>query len=144
MWRVVFSIKALVDLLYFLKTVVRLFLLEWKNSNFYCEEISVDTQKELEELDDCIELDLLKLLFDSMVLLVPFERFWFCWLLLIVQFLWSRVLVEKGLLNDVFKIDDRLLLFYDWWIYSYVVFLILFIIEVVLEVATDVKGFSLL
>ena len=45
----------------------------------------------------------------------------------------------KGLLDDVFKIDDRLLLLDDWWIYSYVAFLILFIMEVVLDVDSAVK-----
>ena len=48
------------------------FLVEWRNYNFCCEELLVDKQKKLEELDDCVELDLLTLLFDSMVLLAPF------------------------------------------------------------------------
>ena len=40
----------------------------------------------------------------------------------------------KALLDDVFKIDDRLLLLDEWWIYSYVAFL-----EVVLDVYSAVK-----
>ena len=67
MWRVVVLIKRLLDILDFLKTTFRYILLEDRKSNLCCEELDIDKQKELEQLNDCVELDISALLFDSIV-----------------------------------------------------------------------------